>query len=115
MPFLGRSRSKNLCIQSGKHLAYIRIGPYVGFQTLLHIWQRVVSEIRRVFKRNSALHQTAFLQNNPTKLQISIALIYVVRRHEISAFGTAFLLNNEVAISSLHLSDFIDITVEKGS
>ena len=75
----------------------------------------MVSEIWCVFKRNSAFYRAAFLRNNPTKLQISIALICVVRRYEISAFGTAFLLNDEVGISTLHLRDFIDITVEKGS
>jgi hypothetical protein len=57
-----------------------------------HIWQRAVSEIWCVFKKNSALYHAAFLQNNPTKLLISMALISVVRRYEISAVRTAFFV-----------------------
>ena len=57
-----------------------------------HIWQRAVSEIWCVFKKNSALYHAAFLQNNPTKLLISMDLISVVRRYEISAVRTAFFV-----------------------
>ena len=51
------------------------------------------------FKKNSTLYHPAFIQNNPTNLRISIALISAVRRYEVSAVGStlyhaAFIQNN---------------------
>jgi hypothetical protein len=54
----------------------------------------LISAVRRydISAVGSTLYHAAFIQNNPTKLQIRIAMVSAVRRYEISAAGTALVV-----------------------